>query len=125
VKLELPDRFYTLTSTAWRMSIWVLIIAIVITWISYLLVGQQVIATLYNSQDSWIAGKFMAGRASTPIDAYYRRADAVLVHGTLWLIVAYITVRLLMRNPRGVFLSVFSFLVSSFLLFVCSKPFLL
>ena len=105
------------------MSISVLIMAIVMTWIGYLLVGQQVIATLYNSQGSWIADKFMAGRASTPIEAYYRRADVVLVHGTLWLVVAYITVRLLMRNARGVFLSVFSFLVSSFLLFCLFETF--
>ena len=70
------------------MSIGVLIIVIVMTWIGYLLVGQQLITAFYNSQNSWIAGRFLAG-AFTPVDAYYNRSDAVLVHGTLWLVVAY------------------------------------
>jgi hypothetical protein len=88
-----------------------------VIWIGYLLIGQQLISALYNSQNSWRADRFMAGRASTPVEAYYRRADAVLVHGTFALVLAYVTLRLFRRNAGGLFLFVFSCFVSSFLFF--------
>jgi surface polysaccharide O-acyltransferase-like enzyme len=69
-------QFSGFTSRARQMSIWVLIIAIVMTWIGYLLVGQQLITAFYNSQNSRIAGRFMAGRAFTPVDAYYTGPDS-------------------------------------------------
>jgi hypothetical protein len=101
----------------------VLMITLVVIWIGYLLVGQQLISALYNSQNSWLAGRFMAGRASTPLEAYYRRADAGLVHGTLWFIVAYVAIGLLLRNAQGLFLSIFSCFVSLFLLFCLLETF--
>lgn len=100
-----------------RHTIWVVTITIVVIWIGYLLVGQQVISALYNSENSWLAGRFMAGRASTPLEAYYRQADAVLAHGTLWFIVACVAIWLLLRNPRGMLLFVFSCFASSFVVF--------
>jgi hypothetical protein len=102
---------------AWHISIWLLATTVAVIWIGYLLIGQQLISALYNSQNFWRADRFMAGRASTPVEAYYRRADAVLVHGTFALVLAYVTLRLFRRNAGGLFLFVFSCFVSSFLFF--------
>jgi hypothetical protein len=92
-------------------------ITIVVIWIGYLWLGQQLIRALYHSENSWLTGKFMAGRASTPLEAYYRHADAVLAHATLSLVVVSLAMWLLLRNARGLLLFVFSCFVSSFLLF--------
>lgn len=100
-----------------RHTIGVVAITIVVIWIGYLLFGQQLITALYHSEKSWLAGRFMAGRASTPLEAYYRQADAALAHATLSLIAVSTTMWLLMRNLRGVLLFIFSCFVSSFLLF--------
>lgn len=97
--------------------IWILAIIIAVIWTGYLLAGQKLITALHSSRDLWLADKLMGGRASTPVEAYYRRADAALAHGTVWLIAAYAAIRILLWNARGVFLFAFSCLVSSFLLF--------
>jgi hypothetical protein len=65
----------------------------------------------------------MAGRASTPLEAYYRRADEVLAHGTLWLIAAYIAIWLLRRNAGGLLLFAFSSFLTSVLLFCLLEMF--
>jgi acetyltransferase AlgX (SGNH hydrolase-like protein) len=105
------------------MFFWSLVLAIALTWIAYLSVGQQIITALFNSEDSALADRWMAGRAVTPVDAYYRRADAVMVHATLWLVASYVAAGLLLRHALGLFLSGLSFLVSSFLLFCVFEAF--
>jgi acetyltransferase AlgX (SGNH hydrolase-like protein) len=111
------------TARIWRVSIWGLTIAITTTWIVYILVGRQLITALSHSQNSAIADRLMAGRVVTPLDAYYRHADALMVHATLWLVATYLALWLLLRHALGVFLAVFSFFVSSFLLFCLFETF--
>jgi hypothetical protein len=106
-----------------HISIWVLATILVVIWIGYLFIGQELISGLYNSQNSWLAARFMVGRGSTSVEAYYRRADSLLLHGTVGLVLAYVALRLLRRNLPGLFLSGFSFLASSFLLFVFFETF--
>ena len=100
-----------------RQTIWIAAVTIVVIWIGYLSAGQQLISALYHRDNSWLANRFMAGKASTPLDAYYRQADAVMAHATLSVIMAFTAMWLLLRNARGLLLFIFSCWVSSFLLF--------
>jgi hypothetical protein len=110
-------RSFGFTTRARRISTWTLFLSIGTIWIVYLLIGRQLITVIYDSEVSWIASKFMGGRASTPVEAYYRQADAVLLRGTLWLVTAYLALLLLLHNAQGSFLFAFSLLLSSFLFF--------
>jgi hypothetical protein len=114
-----PNRFHErrfLYSVAWRIPFWFVLLALALAWIVYFLVGHQFISALYES-NSAMAERLMAGRAVTPIDAYYRRGDTVMVHGTYWLIGSYFAVRLLLQQPLGMLLSAFSFFICSLVLF--------
>lgn len=106
-----------------RHVVWIGTVAIVVIWIVYLSIGQQIISALYNSDDSWVANRLMAGKASTPVEAYHRRADAVLAHGTFVVAAVSIALWLVVRNAVKVSLLVISFLGSSFLLFYLLETF--
>ena len=105
-----------------QRSIWILTITILVIWIGYFLIGLQVISALYHSH-SWLAGRFMHGRASTPLEGYFRRADAALVHATLSLIMAYAAIRLLLHNAGGLLLFLLSCFATTFLLFCLFEAF--
>jgi len=112
-----PKRF------SWRAGTWVLVISTAVVWAVYMFAGHHLITALYNSQNSAIADKLMAGRSITPVDAYYRRADAVMVHGTVYVVASYIAVRLFLRHALGLFLSAFSLSACSFLFFCLFERF--
>ena len=109
-------RFLCSVAARWRIPFWLVLLALALAWIVYFLAGHQFITAVYES-NSAMADRLMAGRAVTPIDAYYRRADAVMVHGTYWLIGSYFAVRLLLQQPLGMLLSAFSFFICSLVLF--------
>src|SRR5688572_19428342 len=71
------------SASAWRISAWMFFPSIAALWLVYLLVGQQIISALYENNDSWLASRLMTGSALTPVEAYYRRADDLLLRGTL------------------------------------------
>lgn len=113
----------SLSALTGRHVVWFLTILLVVIWVGYLLAGQQLITVLYNSRDFPLADRFISDRASTPVEVYYRRADAVLVHSTLWFMVASAIVWLLLRNPGGLLLFSFSSFLTSFFFFCLFESF--
>lgn len=106
-----------------RRGAWIGAIALILIWIGYLAMGQQLISALHNADASWFADSLMAGRASTPVEAYYRRADALLLRGTLVAIAVGVALWLLVRHAGNALLVVISCLVCSFLIFYFLEKF--
>lgn len=116
------DRVANFSGKAWKIS-FILFLCIAAIWSVYLLVGQQLIGGLYGSAESRLASRLMAGRNVTPVEAYFRRADELLLNGTGWLVAGYVAALLLLRNALGWLLFALSLLSSSFLLFVWFETF--
>jgi hypothetical protein len=104
-------------------AIWVLGTIFVTIWLFYFFFGQQLIAALHNTQNSWLADKMMRGRSSTPIEAYYRRADAALVHLTILAFVTYGAIRILLRKGPELLLFLFSPFATASIVFLCLETF--
>jgi hypothetical protein len=106
-----------------RYPVWIFAIAIPSLWIFYFVAGEPIIAALHASENSWLADRLMPGRGSTHVDAYYRRANAALLYGTLLAILIAIAVWLLLRKAAECFLFLLSCLVCSCLVFVLLERF--
>jgi PAS domain S-box-containing protein len=85
-------------------------------WLVYALFGRLLIRALYASNFA-IADKLMAGRAFTPVENYYWRADHLLWSGTVQIIAVYLIAWLLIRNAAGALFAGLSLLLSSLVLF--------
>jgi PAS domain S-box-containing protein len=85
-------------------------------WLVYALFGRLLIRAIHASNFA-IADGFMAGRASTPLEAYYWHADQLLWSGTIRIIAALLIGWMIIRNIRGALLAGFSALACSFVLF--------
>jgi hypothetical protein len=106
-----------------RYAVWILIVIIPLIWICCFLVAEQLIGALHGSENSWLADRLMSGRRSTNVDAYYRRANAALVYGTLLAILIGIVAWLLLRKTAEFVLFLLSCFVCSFLIFVLLERF--
>lgn len=94
------------------------LLAIVIAWILYVLFGHDLIAGMFHGRAALpFLNQVMEGRDITPIQSYHQTADRLMLLGTFWLVTSYLTVILLLKRPAGVLLTIFSFFVTSFLVF--------
>ena len=85
-------------------------------WIVYALFGRLLMRALYASNFA-IADRFMAGRAFTPVENYYWRADQLLWSGTILILAICAVGWLAMRSLGGAILAVLSLTLSSLVLF--------
>jgi SGNH hydrolase-like domain, acetyltransferase AlgX len=82
----------------------------------YVLLGQQVISAIYQAESAWVDA-ILSGRAITPVEAYYRRADQLVFRACLWLLGGYAALRIVLREPGGTMIFAVSLAFMSFLLF--------
>jgi hypothetical protein len=100
-----------------RLLPWWIVLVLVVAGVTvYAVIGQWIIAAVYASESSWV-DVVLRGRASTPLEAYYRQGDQLVLRSSLWLIVGYGILRAVLRQPLGLFISAVSFVLTSFLLF--------
>ncbi|MGH7929418.1 MAG: hypothetical protein ACREQV_16635, partial [Candidatus Binatia bacterium] len=99
-----------------RAPWWLALLLVAAGVIIYALVGHQIVDAFYKSQASWVDA-ILSGRSTLPVEAYYRRADALVLRASLWLVVGYAAVWLVLREPLGWFMFGVSLVFTSFLLF--------
>jgi hypothetical protein len=100
-----------------------LLLCLLVSWCAYLWFGQKLIQLAFDASDSFWADTLMAERASTPLEDYYRQADAFMVHATLLAILTFSALAFLMNKPREALLFIVSLLFSTFLLFCLFEKF--
>jgi SGNH hydrolase-like domain, acetyltransferase AlgX len=66
-------------------------------WLLYLMVGHRLIEAMYRNEALDILNRLIAGRDSTPLDAYYEKADAIMRTSTLTVLGVFAFVTLLIR----------------------------
>jgi PAS domain S-box-containing protein len=94
------------------------LLAIAIGWILYVLFAPDLIKDMYHGRAALpFLNQVMEGRGSTPIQSYHQTADRLMLLGTFWLVTSYLTLLFLLKRPIGAVLAIFSFLVTSFLVF--------
>ncbi|HKY07441.1 MAG TPA: hypothetical protein VJQ55_04330 [Candidatus Binatia bacterium] len=94
-----------------------------LVWVFYFPAAEQLIGALHGSENSWLADRLMPGRRSTNVEAYYRRANAALLYGTVLAILIGMAAWLLLRKAAEVFLFLLSCFVCSLLVFVLLERF--
>jgi len=97
-------------------SAYVLLLSMAMICALYGLFGHRLIETIYKSEGIGIVSKIMEGRAATPLEAYYKKADRIIWLSALW-VSTFLVLTVLIRNPPGVLLMCLSLLFSSFLVF--------
>jgi hypothetical protein len=98
------------------LSWWVVVSFLAAGLVIYALFGQQVIAAIYRAENPWVDA-ILSGRASTPLEAYYRSADVLVLTASLWLVGGYAVLRALLRQPLGAMVFGGSLALTSFSLF--------
>jgi PAS domain S-box-containing protein len=101
-----------------RVLTYIGLLGIVMAWVLYVLFGHDLINDMYHGRAALpFLNQVMEGRGSTPIQSYHQTADRLMLLGTFWLVTSYLTLLFLLRRPIGAVLAIFSFLLSSFLVF--------
>ncbi len=101
-----------------RVVSWTLFLGIAASWIVYGFFGRSAIDFLYyDSAAAGIADRVMSGRGSTPIEAYYRFTDRIVLGGALTVGTLYLVLLAIVYKPAEVFLAGCSTVVTSLLLF--------
>ena len=92
------------------------LIAVALAWVLYLLFAHRLIQDMYQGQApiSYL-NRIMEGRAVTPVETYHQAADRIMLFGTIWLLIIYLSVLFLVKYPVGAVLAALSFVVSSFI----------
>jgi hypothetical protein len=112
-------RIYGLSGVR-RAPWWLALFLVAAGVLIYALVGHRVIDAVYSSEASWV-DVILTGRAATPVESYYRSADDLVLGASLWLLVGYAAVWLVLREPLGWFMFGMSLVFTSFLFFGFSK----
>jgi PAS domain S-box-containing protein len=101
-----------------RVLTYIGLLAIVMAWILYVLFGHDLISDMYHGRAALpLLNDMMEGRGSTAIQSYHQTADRLMLLGTFWLVISYLTVVFLLRRPIGALLAILSFFITSFLVF--------
>jgi PAS domain S-box-containing protein len=101
-----------------RVLTYIGLLGIVMAWVLYVLFGHDLINDMYHGRAALpFLNQVMEGRGSTPIQSYHQTADRLMLLGTFWLVTSYLTLLFLMKRPIGAVLAIFSFLLTSFLVF--------
>ena len=101
-----------------RVLTYIGLLALVMGWILYILFGPDLIKDMYHGRAVLpFLNQVMEGRGSTPIQSYHQTADRLMLLGSFWLVTSYLTLLFLLKRPIGAVLAIFSFLVTSFLVF--------
>ena len=119
---ELKARLFGLSQVRRWPPWWIVFLLIMGGLAAYALLGQHLISAVYNSEYSWV-DTFLRGRASTPVEAYYRRADDVVLRTSLWIVFGYAALRIVQRQPLGWFISGATLVFTSACLFLLFETF--
>jgi hypothetical protein len=107
-----------------RLLTCAIFLGIASAWILYGLTGRSAINFLYyDSVVAGIADRLMGGRASTPVEAYYRFADRIIFGGGLAVATVYLVLLAIILKPDGVLLVGLSSLFYSFVMFAFFEVF--
>ncbi len=101
-----------------RVLTYIGLLAIVVAWILYAWGGHDLIDDMfYGRAPLPFLNQVMEGRGFTPIQSYHQAADRLMLLGTFWLMTSYLTAVFLLKRPIGALLAIFSFFLTSFLVF--------
>ncbi|HEX2228299.1 MAG TPA: hypothetical protein VHM64_14265 [Candidatus Binatia bacterium] len=101
-------------------AVGVLFLVIFATWGLYGLVGHSLIETMYRSTTSHI---LMAGKSTTPLEAYLDAGDRMLVITTVSLLAASLLLVLVIKTPLGSLYGFAAVAALSFLVFCLVEVF--
>jgi acetyltransferase AlgX (SGNH hydrolase-like protein) len=101
------------------MSVSMLILCLVISWIVYGLFGHHLIESMYRGESFAILNDLMKGRTSTPLEIYYEEASRLMWKISLMIGISFIVIQILVYLgffKKIVYFSLF-FIFYSFLFF--------
>jgi PAS domain S-box-containing protein len=101
-----------------RVLTYIGLLAVVAAWIVYVLFGHDLITDMYHGRAPLaFLNEMMEGRGVTPVQSYHQAADRLMLFGTFWVVTGYLSLVFLVRRPAGALLTIFSFFLTSFLVF--------
>ncbi len=98
----------------------VIILCLALAWLVYLFFGHELIGSIHNSESTSLIGRMMPHRATTALEAYYKRADELMILLSFWTVAALAMasiVTFVLRQPVGA-LMVFCSLMLTSLMFL-------
>src|SRR3954453_19662700 len=98
----------------------VIILCLALAWLVYLLLGHELIRSIHNSESTSAMGRLMRHRATTVLEAYYKRADELMILLSFWTVAALAMasiVTFVLRQPVGALMVFCSLMLTSLLFF--------